>query len=488
MSATPFFLLIDIDGLRYDVFQAALAEGRIPNLSQLLGQLPEGASINIPVSSTAPSITFCAQASIFTGSHPREHGIPGNQFFDRFGDTNQGRPRFYTFDVGDQLGYLDSIQVFTDGLAANLLQVETLYEKLAARGMVSVVAGNMYASGAEWVKPTLLDLARLTKMPRPLKLTPPDYDKKLLDETLAYLGKTGRPDLLTYYLKGLDSHSHQHGPEAQFDYLVEVIDPEIGNLWAGLVALDPGIEGNTVTLVFSDHGQIATIPDDQHSLRLAFPFEKEMAPLFEHLGLDVHDYPGEGPDCSAVVAMNGGLAYVYLRNKESGWEAVPNFERDVLPVGAAFWQAHTTGEIAPELDNALAAVLIRNVERDGWQGEYQALTSEGEIISLDTWFDDFHPGNALDPVQRLQYLRSGLTGDLILVSNYLDGFYFSPPLAGTHGGLHVEDSKAFLAACWPEGLGDAGEILAGIKGRCRVEGDRAPSLVDIPTLVLTLLD
>ena len=37
MSAKPFYLMIDIDGLRYDVFQTALGEARIPNLSLLLG-------------------------------------------------------------------------------------------------------------------------------------------------------------------------------------------------------------------------------------------------------------------------------------------------------------------------------------------------------------------------------------------------------------------------------------------------------------------
>ena len=151
MDKNIFYLLIDIDGLRNDVFQEAMFRKSIPNIDLLLKGLPDKNSINIPLTSTAPSITFSAQASIFTGNNSREHGIPGNQFFDRFGKLNSGRPRFYTFDVGVQLGFMDAIRVFSDGLASKLLRVETIYTDLNKKGMRSVVAGNMYATGAEWI-------------------------------------------------------------------------------------------------------------------------------------------------------------------------------------------------------------------------------------------------------------------------------------------------------------------------------------------------
>ncbi len=113
-----------------------------------------------------------------------------------------------------------------------------------------------------------------------------------------------------------------------------------------------------------------------------------MGHLFDALGLDIHDYPGEDPDCDAVVASNGGLAYVYLQNRQGRWADAPDFERDVLPVGRAFWEAHTTGRFAEEVQGALAGVLIRDVEKDGWHTRYQALTPNGEIISLGTWFSE----------------------------------------------------------------------------------------------------
>lgn len=487
MYTESFYLLIDLDGLRNDVFQEALALGNIPNLTWLLKGLADANSLNLPLVSTAPSITFSAQASIFTGQDPRDHGVPGNQFFDRFGTFTGGQPRFYTFDVGDQLGFLDAIRVFTSGLASSVLQAETIYQDLQKKGFRSVVAGNMYAAGAEWLRPTLIDLARLTKMPEPLELTPSDYDAKLIDTTIRYLKRRGLPDLLTIYLKGLDEYSHRNGPDQQLDYLTRQIDPLFGTLRKALLEIDPKIDGRTTTLLFSDHGQTAITPDDIHSIRLAFPFEKEMEPLFSELGLDVHDYPGEGPDCSAVVAMNGGMAFVYLRNRQGAWQEKPVFARDVLPIGEAFWQASNSGRYAPELKGAISAVLVKNTEKDGWEGAYQALEPDGKLVSLEDWFSDTPLDAALDPAARIRGMNSGLTGDLVLVSDPSDGYYFSPPLLGSHGGLTAHESEAFLAASWPDAETEKKKrILDQVEAICQRE-NRSPSLVDIKLVLDELM-
>ena len=107
-------LIIDIDGLRQDVFHQALTEQTIPNLARLLTGPGQNGSpgVHLDPVSPAPSITFCAQSSIFTGQSPEGHQIVGNQFFDRFGLRSNG-PRFYAFDVGDALAYDDAVLTFT---------------------------------------------------------------------------------------------------------------------------------------------------------------------------------------------------------------------------------------------------------------------------------------------------------------------------------------------------------------------------------------
>ncbi len=487
-------LLIDIDGLRPDVFAKALNQERIPHIAELLGGLEMRAGIQIPALAPAPSITFCSQASLFSGAHPSEHGIPGNQFFDRFGVHSKGKARHYAFDVGDTLAADDAVRVFTDELATRCLQAPTIYERLAERGWRSLVAGSMYARGAAtWLKPGLADIARFTKGGSLFGLPAQEYDRRILEKTLLHLSQAGLPNVLTIHFLGLDHESHAHGPGAQMDYLIDHIDPLIGELWGAILYLIPNpLTPNLLTSIFSDHGQIEVHPDDRHSLRLAFPFEREMGHLFDALGLDVHDYPGEDPACDAVVASNGGMAHVYLRNRRGEWGQVPAFERDVLPVGRAFWQAHATGQYAAELEGALSGVMIRDSAGDGWQAPYQALTPEDEIVSLQRWFSSQPDGLYVDPVQRLNNLASPMSGDLLLISNYADGFYFGAPTTGVHGGLHPQDSDATLVYGFPQaGNSDVGALSAKIRhavqSRCQREGDRQPSTADLWTGLAAVL-
>ena len=480
-------ILIDVDGLRPDVFQRALAEGALPNISKIFsGGLP------VDITAPAPSITFCSQACLFTGAHPGKHGIPGNQFFDRFGLHSEGRPRHFAFDVGDTLAVDDAVLVFTHGLAARELGEKTIYERFAEKGRTSVVAGNMYARGAaRWLKPSLANIARFTKGGNLFGLSSREYDQHILDQLLADIAANGLAELTTLYFMGLDHDSHAYGPHgAQRKYLVDHVDPMIGQLWSAVESLG---ENLPLVVLFSDHGQIEVIPDDAHSLKIGFPFDKELVHLFTSLGLDVHDYPGEDPACDAVMALNGGLAYVYLRDSQGAWADAPVFKRDVLPVAEAFWQAHETGAHADELKGALAGVLLRDVESDGWYAPFKALTPSGEIVTLDEWFAAQPAHLYLDPVQRLKRHAGPVSGDLLLISNYADGYYFGGETTGVHGGLHPEDSRATLVYAWPGAdparwSALAEKIRSAIDRRCKEEGGRMPATCDMVVGVETAMN
>ena len=289
---------------------------------------------------------------------------------------------------------------------------------------------------------------------------------------------------------GLDHESHVHGPQAQAGYLAGVLDPMLGELWdqveVSAGAKKPGV------LIFSDHGQIGVQADDPHSIRLGFPFEREMGHLFDALGLDVHDFPGEDPNCDAVVASNGGLAHVYLQNRAGRWADAPIFERDVLPVGVAFWEAHASGTYAPELRQALAGVLVRDVEHQGWSADYLALTPQGEQVPLEEWFAAQPAGLYADPINRLQNLAGPLVGDLLLISNYAGGYYFAQPMPGMHGGLHPEDSWATLALGWSGASlrrwKAAKKVFTdAVQTRCQLENNRQPSTADLLTGLAALM-
>jgi hypothetical protein len=491
-------LLLDIDGLRADVFSTAFDNDRIPNLRKVLSGNQESNILKIPALAPAPSITFRSQASLFTGYHPSQHCVPGNQFFDRFGVHSEDQPRFYAFDVGDTLEVDDAVQVFTDELASKCLTVPTIYERFSDLGWTSVVVGNMYAKGADhWVKPSLTTMARFTKGGDLFGMSSNDFDAHIIKIAIDHLQENRLPDVLTLYLMGLDHISHEFGPNAQLDYLTNVVDPLIGTLWDAVCSI--GTTQEMVVSLFSDHGQGEAIPDDKHSLKLAFPFDKELAHFFDSLGLDVHNYPGEDPNCDAVLALNGGLAHVYIQNQEGLWKDQPNFSVDILPVAQAFWGAHRFGEYARELDGALSGVLIRNVQESGWYAPYLAFTPDYQTISLEEWFSavldertGFSTQPYSDPVNRLNNIISPFVGDILLVSNYSDGFYFGSPKKGIHGGLHPEESQATMVFGFPgygveviEEMQEA--VLNSINHRCLLEGNRQPSTADLLTGLLAVL-
>ena len=487
-------LLIDIDALRADVFADVVQQGLLPNLGQLMGGSEMAHGVQIPALSTAPSITFCAQASLFTGAHPNQHGIPGNQFFDRFGDGPSGKPRFYAFDVGDTLEVDDAVQVFTHNLAGDRLQVPTIYERMAELEKTAVIAGNMYANGANtWLKPSLAKLGRFLKGGNLFGMTPEAYDRHILTQLLNHIRKNGLPNIITLYFMGLDFTSHEKGPSAQADYLINHVDPMVGELWDAMIASQPDAQKSTLVAVFSDHGQIEVIHDDRHSLKLGFPFDREMAQFFDALGLDVHDFPNEAPNCNAVLALNGGTAHVYLHHHSETWQTPPNFKKDVLPVAHAFWEAHETGKYSIDMQGTLSGVLVRNVAQHGWEASYQAFTPSGDLLPLETWFDQQPSTHYADPINRLAHLTGLYSGDLMLISNYAEQFYFGAEHKGVHGGLHPDDSQATLAFGWP-GQTETNwqristNITNAINQRCQDEGNRQPCITDLVTGLTAVTD
>jgi hypothetical protein len=477
---SPRLLIIDIDGLCQDVFHTSLAAGRLPNLARLLGTSP----LHLNPLSTFPSITFSAQTTIFTGAPPNRHGIPGNQFFDRF------TPRLYAFDIGDQMAVLDALGAFTGkvGLLNEVIQplVHTLYERAALHGLTSLVAYNMVSRGAtRWLRPQVVEMARFIKGRGRLAITPAHFDGEMNAALLANIDPILPPDLITAYYTGLDHAAHNHGSAVQMPYLEETLDPLVGRLAQHLE--ESGWLAGALVAVVSDHGHLNVPPDDRHALHLGFPLDRELGKLFDALGLDVSDFPGEGARCNAVLSSNGGMAHVYLKHRGGeGWRAAPSFQEDVLPVARAFWQANLDGSLCADLQNALALVLVRNCEHAGgdvhpdWSAPYKVFTSLG--LRSPTPYLARHPKiKTVGAAWRLADLSGMLSGDLLLLANSADGYYFGSPTTGMHGGLHPQDSQCVLSLGMPSPT--AWEMHRLRAAARQVIGRRRASLADFVPVV-----
>ena len=106
--------------------------------------------------------------------------------------------------------------------------------------------------------------------------------------------------------------------------------------------------------------------------------------------------------------------------------------------------------------------------------------------SLGEWFSKDIGQEYIDPVNRLNNLAGPMVGDLLLVSNYRDGYYFAAPLTGMHGGLHPEDSRSTFLFGWPDAnkedwLKTKNKIESAIQKRCQDEEERQPSTADLIT-------
>lgn len=481
-------VILDIDGLRRDVYLKALEENAVPHLGSIVSPEKKNTAIHIPAVSIAPSITFAAQASIFTGSHPSKHRVAANNFFDRIGYISAGEARHFGLDAGDTYAIKDAIDAFRNDLADRLLNHETptIYESATKMGKTSLVAANMYNRGSQVeLLPSVLDMARIFMGYGPIQMGPEDCDNKTLSTVQNYF-QTHQftPDLMTFYWVGMDLYSHDNGPDKQMDYLCGCIDRQVGELLELLKKIK--LFDGTLFVIISDHGHIATPGDDAHTIRIGFPFDMELTPLFTELGLDLYDLPGEGKHVDAVVGLNGGMAYVYVKNREESWHTLPRYEEDVLPVAQAFYEMNKTGKYRKELQGLIDFILIRNVERVGnWDAGYDVYLGKGKTQPFDEWLEQYANHPYLDPVNRIRYAASSMSGDIILHAKAHAGVYFGiDGLLGVHGSLHRDDSQSVLSFSYPTGTEQEvhhmrNQVDTIIRERCGQENDRMPSIVDM---------
>ncbi|MBI4876110.1 MAG: alkaline phosphatase family protein [Acidobacteria bacterium] len=294
-------LIIDIDGVRRDTFEQAYQAGTLPNFQRILG----GALWYDRAESVLPTVTMAAQSSIFTGSAPAWHGIPGNSWFDRT------TGRLYDYVSAGTAPCLYAFTLFgggecREGLLNRHLLAGTLYEAAATAGLTSAVVFHPVWRGAtRAVLPSLTDGLTLLDGNG---LNFEAFDRMMAQRAANFVAFEERTDILTVYFTGADEIAHGHGIAAQPPYLATVVDPLVGRLADALDARDRDWLASAMIVVTSDHGRTdaAANPEDR-------TLSRDLAAALGRAGF------AEG---QFRVAANGGMAYVYLKNGEE-WEAMP---------------------------------------------------------------------------------------------------------------------------------------------------------------------
>ncbi|MCP4425402.1 MAG: hypothetical protein GY803_12985, partial [Chloroflexi bacterium] len=75
------------------------------------------------------------------------------------------------------------------------------------------------------------------------------------------------------------------------------------------------------------------------------------------------------------------------------------------------------------------------------------------------------------------------SGDILLLSNYHEGYYFAFPYKGIHGGLHPDDSRSVMAYGLSAGPQEVQQVRMTLKdaieARCRTENNRHVNIADV---------
>ncbi|MDF1536135.1 MAG: alkaline phosphatase family protein, partial [bacterium] len=416
---------IIIDGLRWDKFWASMSGSTAASTDpmgyfvEIFGEDLGGSKLINRTHSIFPSITYAANASLVTGVDPFQHEILGNKYFDRYADDgNEGLEVKFT-------SLFTTIDTYAFGYANNLLNAPTIYDICLEP---SIVSFHMYSNGStSWVRyQNGLELGKyLTDTP--------GYDKDAVTMLLAGLDgfeKTrGRlPKIVTFYLPGLDHHSHLHKVATQEDYLKVHLNPvfdillngydEDGTHIRGLKEYYGSLEPFYFVLV-ADHGQ-TDIVKRLTSSRIHLSLVNALGGLPEYS----QQLQDGTLDQYFKIEINDGMTHIYIRRPGENWYRNLGRWDDA---GRRLLTEITTNlmnqnQLAEGVDIAL--VLLNDA--------YQVYTGNdsrfaGTTTALTEYFEAVGDSDKYwKPVERIQGLMGPFTtsGDIILTANYEDNYTF----------------------------------------------------------------
>ncbi len=406
-----------------------------------------------------PSYTFVCQATLFTSSQPRNHGILGNEWFDRSGNFNSvnGFRRGYSGGSGYVFNQItrnyewqslapdgpctwNLINISNNsnawgwgGLCSLDLKRDTIYDWFARSGIDSLISFQMYISRQNYHKQPLIDYVQ----PRDSDMcnyieddTGELYDKGMVDMTLKRLGQiraAGKrfPRVLTIYFAGHDHKMHHLGNDQKGS--LRWTDTQIKRFQDGIKGwVDPQ---NFLYALVTDHGHTKTLESR------SIVTESDLEDIIENVSskYDVYDF-GQELDFNIYVAQNGGLAHVHVKRDGGSWKSFPK-KANLLKIAQACYRRKSPG-------GTISIVLGRDSEAGkSWSTPYKAYDpAKHDFIELEAFLKKYPQPQWVDPVRRLREMNCIRSGDLILMPNWKLGYTIDSPVVSSHGGIWDSDS------------------------------------------------
>ncbi len=498
----PRVLLIALDGVGANEFGDALRSGGMPHVAALLGAeldrglFEHGLALE-GVLSILPSTTYAAWTSVYTGVGVAEHGVAGNEWFDRATMTFVA-PAPVSVPEHD-----DAVRVYSDSLMHQWIAVPTLFERANVRSYVTLAA--QYRGADLLVRPNAGSFAKLAASFAAGVVqgdsnweTYSALDQAAIDQTLEAIAEHGVADLQVVYFPGVDLFTHvaDSAMHAQQRYLTTIVDSSIGRLVAAYQA--QGALDSTYVVLVSDHGHTPSLADERHALGAGG--EGEPTDVLASVGFRVRPLELESDDSTfqAVLAYQGAIAYVHLANRSTcpraedrcDWRSPPRYEEDVMSVVRAFDAAGRSGAGGAKLDGAIDLIFARESHGAEPAGPFKVWNGDS-LVSVGTYLAANPRSDLLDLEKRLTALGVGRyghrSGDVLLLSRYRESdpeserYYFSARYRSWHGSPSRQDSEILFALMRPASSGS--ELRATMTAAI---GD-TPSQLDVTPLILKLL-
>lgn len=510
-------LVILLDGVGRDLLYDLVRSGKMPRLSELLGQDGRGsfphAHFEERYLATLPSTTIASWTTAFTGAPPAVHGVSGNEFFIRETETMVAPAPVSIDNPGLAMAN------YTDHYLDRFIPVPTVYEQLRAREphILIWVAMQQLQKGADTLiltsrlayaeafKAFLAERFEEARENQPSRERPDvqrvyaTLDEEVIEETAETLAERDTPpDVLTVYLPGPDLYAHvaASGPdEARRLYLAEVIDPAIGRLYAAL-AKKGALTGRFV-VVTSDHGHTEVLHDDRHALGIG---EGEPPAVLRLAGFRPRPFEARvdpGTVFDAVLAYQGAMAFVYLADRSTcsgggrpcAWRDPPRYEQDVLAAADAFHRNDRDGHLVAALRGTLDLVLARRpVPVDEVDRAFEVYVGGGRLVPIERYLADHPRPHYVELAARLRDLGRGprgeRAGDVVLIAHNGDRdepagrYYFAGQYHSWHGSPSRRDSELPLVVAHPgRSAAELGRLTGEALSETRLQQALTPLLL-----------
>jgi hypothetical protein len=306
----PTVSIILIDGLSNTIFKQMLADGKLPNLNQLI---LKSTYIEHGIASF-PSMTGYGFYPIITGLDAAESGIMGLRWFDR--TRENGHLRNYVGRSNIWMNQDIDKQILTYFEKYNKYYTSSINTYMNRGVHHAEMTGWAHTTSKYQEQGVFPYIRKIPKMGKDFAKNHFEHESMVLEKALQQLARNPKVQWITF--PSPDASNHVNGTTAEYYQILTHIDSLIGRFVMEIEAL--GQSDTRMLCVVTDHG----ISDVNYNLDIIgvlknqYGIELERGNSANIYSTDLKEGPSVFMQKNGYFVINGNLsAYIYLRDTVS---------------------------------------------------------------------------------------------------------------------------------------------------------------------------